>query len=61
MAPNRLKAITLMFHDAVENNRSDDSGFSGLGPAIYKLDVHEMEAHFRRIAAGRYDQVPSRI
>ncbi len=47
----RTKAITLMYHDAVESNGFDDSGFPGSGPALYKLDVHEMEAHFHRIAA----------
>ena len=40
----RAKIVTLMFHDAVENNRFDDSGFSGPGPAIYKLNAREMEA-----------------
>lgn len=45
-----MKAITLMYHDAVENDRYDESGFSGLGPALYKLDVHEMEAHFHRLS-----------
>ena len=50
MSPVQTKAVTLMFHDAVENNRYNDSGFSGAGPARYKLSVLEMVAHFRQIA-----------
>jgi hypothetical protein len=47
-----MKTIALLFHDAIENNRLDESGFPGPGPASYKLDVHEMETHFRSISAS---------
>jgi peptidoglycan/xylan/chitin deacetylase (PgdA/CDA1 family) len=48
-----LKAISLLFHDVVENGDWDSSGFTGPGTAKYKLSVPDFEAHLAAIGAVR--------
>lgn len=55
-----MKAVTLLYHDAVKENNFDESGFLGKAASIYKLDVNDMERHFEAIAASRNDK-PSDI
>jgi len=40
-----------MYHDVVELDRADGSGFRGHGPARYKLDPGDFERHLAAIAA----------
>lgn len=46
-----MKAITLLYHDIVENGKLDSSGFPGAISAKYKLEIDEFENHLRAIAA----------
>ncbi len=48
-----MKAVSLLYHDAVEGaHRIDESGFPGPGAAPYKLDVETMRAHLRALAGA---------
>ncbi len=40
-----MRAISLEYHDVVPREEADSSGFSGEGPASYKLDPKEFERH----------------
>jgi peptidoglycan/xylan/chitin deacetylase (PgdA/CDA1 family) len=48
-----VKAISLVYHDAVKGNNFDESGLLIQGSSIYKLDVYEMQQHFEAIAASK--------
>jgi peptidoglycan/xylan/chitin deacetylase (PgdA/CDA1 family) len=50
-----VRAVSLLYHDVVENSDWDCSGFTGPGTARYKLNRHEFEAHLKAIAALRKD------
>jgi peptidoglycan/xylan/chitin deacetylase (PgdA/CDA1 family) len=53
-----FRSIALMYHDVIELQDSDASGFPGRGPARYKVDPALFECHLEAIAAtGR---VPTR-
>jgi peptidoglycan/xylan/chitin deacetylase (PgdA/CDA1 family) len=55
-----VKAISLMFHDVVEDGRDDVSGFPGRAAARYKLTWPDFERHLAAIAeVGR--PPPSRV
>ncbi len=54
-----MKAVTLLYHDAVENGDFDRSGFPGQAASIYKLDAVEMERHFATVANARTDKPES--
>lgn len=54
-----MKAVTLLYHDAVEGKDYAASGFLSQGANIYKLDIAEMERHFEAIAAARTDKPAS--
>jgi peptidoglycan/xylan/chitin deacetylase (PgdA/CDA1 family) len=43
--------ITLLYHDVVRPGREEDSGFSGGGPARYKLTEAEFREHLAAVAA----------
>ena len=47
-----LRAISLMYHDVVEQESVDASGFPGRGPARYKLDWTLFDRHLGAIAAA---------
>lgn len=47
-----MKTITLLYHDAVRENNFNESGFSGAGSSVYKLDICDMKRHFEEIAAS---------
>jgi peptidoglycan/xylan/chitin deacetylase (PgdA/CDA1 family) len=49
---SRPRAISLMYHDVVERDHPDSSGFPGKGPARYKLDWPLFERHLEVIAAA---------
>ncbi len=55
-----MKAVTLLYHDAVKENNFEESGFLGQGANRYKLDVYDMEHHFESIATSKIDK-PSNI
>ncbi len=55
-----MKAVTLLYHDALKENNFEESGFLGQGATRYKLDVYDMEHHFESIATSRKDK-PSNI
>ncbi len=55
-----MKAVSLMFHDAVRDGDLDESGFPGAGADLYKIDVEELEGHFRAVSEARPDK-PSNI
>jgi peptidoglycan/xylan/chitin deacetylase (PgdA/CDA1 family) len=51
-----VKALSLMYHDVVEEGLWDSSGFSGPGAAVYKLAYRDFEKHLdaiRSALAGR--------
>ena len=50
-----MKVVCLLYHDVVENNDWDSSGFTGPGTARYKLSRAEFAAHLRAIAKARSD------
>jgi peptidoglycan/xylan/chitin deacetylase (PgdA/CDA1 family) len=45
-----VKVVSLTYHDVVANGRFDDSGFSGAGPARYKLDTGDFDQHLEELA-----------
>lgn len=55
-----MKAVSLMFHDAVSDGDFDASGFPGAGADLYKIDIAELDRHFRAISETRPDK-PSSI
>jgi peptidoglycan/xylan/chitin deacetylase (PgdA/CDA1 family) len=55
-----MKAVALCYHDVVEGDDFDASGFPGTSPAAYKLDISDMARHLDAIAASRRDK-PSRV
>ncbi len=44
-----MRAVTLLYHDAVEKGGDDASGFPGKHASIYKLETCEMERHFQAV------------
>jgi Polysaccharide deacetylase len=52
-------AVSLMYHDVVEAGSADSSGFTGKGPARYKLDWELFRSHLDAMAAagGRPEDV----
>ncbi len=48
-----IRAITLMYHDVLPDDRFDASGFPGPGAARYKLRVDEFERHLSAISPAR--------
>jgi len=55
-----MKAVTLLYHDAVRDNNFEESGFLGVGANLYKLNINNMEYHFEAIATSIKDR-PSNI
>ena len=53
-----VKVVSLIYHDVVANERVDDSGFPGPGPARYKLDTAEFDQHLDELAR-RTRQAPA--
>ena len=47
-----MSTLALMYHDVVDAD-DDASGFPGRGPASYKLETSQFEAHLDAIAAAR--------
>jgi peptidoglycan/xylan/chitin deacetylase (PgdA/CDA1 family) len=48
-----MRAVSLLYHDAVESAAQlDASGFPGGGAAPYKLDIEDLRHHFRALAAS---------
>lgn len=47
-----MPAIALMYHDVVDGDDYDASGFAGADAALYKLGRGEFEAHLAAIAAS---------
>lgn len=52
-----MKAITLLYHDAIEPGEPDGSGFPGPGPAVYKLPSSEMAAQFEALVGAGFQPV----
>jgi peptidoglycan/xylan/chitin deacetylase (PgdA/CDA1 family) len=50
-----VRVACLLYHDVVESNNWDSSGFTGPGTARYKLSRPEFAAHLRAIAKVRGD------
>jgi peptidoglycan/xylan/chitin deacetylase (PgdA/CDA1 family) len=48
-----MRAITLLYHDVIENDEWDASGFTGPGTSKYKLTRAEFEAHIASAARIR--------
>lgn len=47
-----MRAISLLYHDVVEAERPDESGFPGPASARYKLSVPEFREHLAAIATA---------
>ncbi len=45
-----MRAITLMFHDVVPDNRWESSGFPGVAADLYKLDCQDFHRHLEAIS-----------
>ena len=43
------RVITLLYHDVIDGEDPDASGFSGANPAEYKLSVNELDSHLDAI------------
>ncbi len=50
-----MKTVSLMFHDAVKDGDFDESGFPGAGADLYKLDLDQLDSHFRTVSGARPD------
>ncbi len=50
-----MRVVCLLYHDVVESNNWDSSGFTGPGTARYKLSRGEFAAHLGAIANVRGD------
>lgn len=55
-----MKAVSLLYHDAVPKDDFDSSGFPGAGAAVYKFNIDELRRHLEAIAASGSD-TPSRV
>ena len=42
--------VALLYHDVVKIGHDDESGFSGPGPARYKIDPSQFERHLRAVS-----------
>ena len=49
---NPVQALSLMYHDVVEDGQWDSSGLTTAGAAEYKLEVREFERHLAAIQAA---------
>src|ERR1700674_256914 len=45
----RWRALSIMYHDVVENGKYSASGFAGAGADLYKLDRQEFARHLEVI------------
>lgn len=45
-----MKAITLLYHDVIENDRPESSGFSKPGMPLYKIKIGDFKKHLGAIA-----------
>jgi peptidoglycan/xylan/chitin deacetylase (PgdA/CDA1 family) len=45
-----MRALSILYHDVVANDRPDSSGFPGRDAAAYKLEREEFERHLEAIA-----------
>jgi peptidoglycan/xylan/chitin deacetylase (PgdA/CDA1 family) len=54
-----MRALSLEYHDVVDGNDFDSSGFAGAGPASYKLTRSDFDRHLAAIA-GAVKQPPAR-
>jgi peptidoglycan/xylan/chitin deacetylase (PgdA/CDA1 family) len=52
----KMRAVSLLYHDAVRNGNFDETGFPGAGADLYKIGVEELKAHLREVAAVREDK-----
>lgn len=55
-----MKAVTLLYHDAVTDGDYAASGFSGGDADVYKMDINEMRLHFEAVK-GRISKTPSDV
>jgi peptidoglycan/xylan/chitin deacetylase (PgdA/CDA1 family) len=49
----KMKCVSLLYHDVVAGNDWESSGFSGPGTARYKLNRAEFDQHLSAIASAR--------
>jgi peptidoglycan/xylan/chitin deacetylase (PgdA/CDA1 family) len=48
-----LRAACLLYHDVIDGDDWDSSGFTGPGTAIYKMSEQQFEAHLAALASVR--------
>jgi peptidoglycan/xylan/chitin deacetylase (PgdA/CDA1 family) len=48
----KQRVITLLYHDVIDGDDPDVSGFSGNNPAEYKLSVNEFKSHLHAISGA---------
>lgn len=56
----RMKAVSLLYHDALKDGNFDETGFPGAGADLYKINIEDLKEHFAAVAAEREDG-PSRV
>ena len=52
-AEAELRAACLLYHDVIDGDDWDSSGFTGPGTAIYKMSEQQFEAHLAALASVR--------
>ncbi len=45
-----MKITSLLYHDVIENGNFQESGFNGVGPDSYKLDLENFTQHIEKVA-----------
>lgn len=48
-----VKISSLLYHDVIDNNDYNQSGFLGSGPKSYKLDFQEFKSHLLHLHASK--------
>jgi peptidoglycan/xylan/chitin deacetylase (PgdA/CDA1 family) len=56
-----VHALSLEYHDIVEADGFDRSGYPGAGPASYKLTVDNFEQHLESMRQRLSDRTPGRV
>src|SRR5262245_28033911 len=47
----KMRAVSLLYHDVVPPGESESSGFPGGDSAIYKIELSDFEEHIRALAS----------
>lgn len=51
-----MKITSLLYHDVIENGETQTSGFNGVGPDSYKLELKNFQEHIKAAAPALTEQ-----